>query len=267
MAGEAAGRVRLQRILAAAGLGSRRGCEEFLRTGRVAVNGVPSSLGDSADPSVDVVTLDGERVHAERLAYWIVNKPRGVVTTVRDPEGRPTIVELVPGRGLRLFPIGRLDRDTEGLVILTNDGPLAHALLHPSHGVEREYAVVVRGALSADAVRRLATGVRLEDGVTALARVSRVETRQGGETTSLQLTLIEGRKRQIRRSLESLGHRVISLRRIRMGSLLMGKIDVGAARPLSAAELRDLVRGTGLEGPSARRSGRNCALGRGNVRV
>ena len=139
------------------------------------VNGAVAKLGDRADPWRDDVTLDGESLRPQRPVYWMLHKPRGVLTSVRDPEGRPTVLELVPERGARVFPVGRLDRDSEGLLLLTNDGLLAHALLHPSHEVEREYEVVVRGAIEAEKLARLARGIRLEDGWTAPARVSRVQ--------------------------------------------------------------------------------------------
>jgi 23S rRNA pseudouridine2605 synthase len=227
-------------VLAAAGLASRRAAEAWIRGGRVTVNGHVARLGESVDPSRDIVCVDGERVGEEPLQYWLVNKPLGVVTTVRDPEGRAAILDLVPGLRARLFPVGRLDRASSGLVLLTNDGPLHHALLHPSHGIEREY------------FGRLAAGVELEDGRTAPARVARAERDEA--STSLYLTMIEGRKRQIRRALEALGHPVIALHRVRFGPLALGRLASGAARQLSAAERAQLLRAAGLEGSRARSS-------------
>jgi 23S rRNA pseudouridine2605 synthase len=237
-------RQRLQKILATAGVGSRRHAEELLRAGRVAVNGETAQLGESADPERDVVTVDGVPVEREPFAYWLVHKPRGVVTTVQDPQGRPTVIDLVPEaeRRVRLFPVGRLDRDTEGLVLLTNDGALAHVLLHPSHETEREYRVTVKGRVGQGALRRLAEGVELEDGITAPARVGRPRHDAVGETTRFTLTLIEGRKRQIRRALEALEHPVLRLLRVRMGPLRLGRLARGAARPLTAPERRALLR-------------------------
>ena len=229
------------------------------------VNGRTAALGESADPGRDVICVDGERVVTEALEYWLVNKPLGVVTTVRDPEGRAVVLELAPERRGRLFPVGRLDRDTEGLVILTNDGPLTHALLHPSHEVEREYAVRVRGRMPDSALRRLASGVELEDGRTAPARVERV--RLGEAETSLHLTLVEGRKRQIRRALRALGHPVESLRRVRMGSLRLGRLPSGGARRLTASEVASLRRAAELGGSAARSSRPNRARRRGNRRA
>ena len=201
-------------------------------------------LGDSADPARDAVAVDGVAVDAEPHAYWIVNKPRGVITTVRDPEGRPTVLDLVPEErsGVRLFPVGRLDRDTEGLVLLTNDGALAQALLHPSLGSEREYRVTVRGRAGPETLARLAAGVDLEDGPTAPARVGKPTYRARPVTTRFSLTLVEGRKRQIRRALEILGHPVVELVRVRMGPLRLTRLPVGEARPLNARERRALRR-------------------------
>jgi pseudouridine synthase len=200
------------------------------------VNGRIAELGDSADPERDVIEVDGTPVHPEPLAYWVVHKPRGVLTTVRDPFGRPTVVELLPESSERLFPVGRLDLDTEGLVLLTNDGRLAHALLHPSHQIEREYRVTARGRVAAKRLRQLAQGIALEDGVTAPARVGRPSYDAATGTTSFALTLIEGRKRQIRRALRALGHPVVGLLRVRMGPLRLGGLAPGAARRIDARE-------------------------------
>jgi pseudouridine synthase len=232
--------VRLQKILAAAGVASRRRAEDLLREGRVSVNGRVAALGESADPDRDVVDVDGAPVEREPLAYWVVHKPRGVLTTVHDPEGRPTVLDLLPARGTRLFPVGRLDRNTEGLVLLTNDGRIAQTLLHPSYEVEREYRVTVSGRIAATSLERLAEGVMLEDGLTAPAQVGRATWRPASGTSRFTLTLIEGRKRQIRRALESLGHPVVALLRVRMGPLHLGNLPIGAARRLSPRERRSL---------------------------
>jgi 23S rRNA pseudouridine2605 synthase len=229
-------RARLQKILAAAGIASRRGEEELLRAGRVGVNGVPATLGDSADPECDVVTLDGSPVEREAPAYWIVHKPRGVLTTVRDPEGRRTVVDLLPAHEARVFPVGRLDRDTEGLVLLTNDGALAQVMLHPSHETEREYRVSVRGRIAQEALERLAAGVDIDGRPTAPASVGRPDYDADADTARFRLTVIEGRNRQIRRALESLGHRVVRLVRVRMGPLHLADLAPGAARRLTSSE-------------------------------
>ena len=235
---------RLQKILAAAGVASRRASEDLIRAGRVSVNGEVANLGQSANPDRDTIAVDGEPIQRERLEYWIVNKPRGVLTTVSDPRGRPTVVELVPKRAVRLFPVGRLDFHTEGLVLLTNDGALAHTLLHPSFGTEREYQVTVRGRLQAASLRRLSKGVPLEDGVTAPARLGVASFDAEKQTTRFALTLIEGKKRQIRRMMTALGHPVVRLVRVRMGTLQLGELGLGEARPLRGRERRALLAGS-----------------------
>lgn len=219
------------------------------------VNGAPVRLGDSADPSRDAVCLDGKRVALEALEYWVVNKPRGVLTTARDPHGRGTVLDLLPERGVRLFPVGRLDRDTEGLLLVTNDGALAHALLHPSHGVEREYQVSARGHVRGGSLEQLARGVELDDGITAPAGIDRVRRDDRAGVTRFHLTLIEGRKRQIRRALQALGHPVVRLVRVRFGPLRLGQLPPGAARRLSPREQAALRRAAGM----ADRSHRNAS--------
>lgn len=206
------------------------------------VNGAVATLGDSADPERDVVALDGAPLQPAASAYWMLHKPRGVLTTVRDPRGRETVLDLLPADAPRLFPVGRLDRDTEGLVLLTNDGALAHVLLHPSFESEREYRVTVRGRVAKRTLEKLVLGVRLEDGVTAPARVGAAKFDDRTQTTRFSLTLTEGRKRQIRRALSALGHPVTALRRVRMGALRLGRLAPGKARVLSAGELRALRR-------------------------
>jgi 23S rRNA pseudouridine2605 synthase len=238
---ESGGRVRLQKLLANAGFGSRRDVERFVVEERVTINGRVATLGQSADPTRDDIRVDGERLARDKPAYWILNKPRGVVTTLRDEAGRRTVVDLLPRKAGRLFPVGRLDRETSGLLLMTNDGDLAHALLHPSLGNEREYHVQVKGRVSDATVARLERGVSLEEGRTAPARVSGVRFDPESATTTLDLTLVEGRKRQIRRSLLFLGHPVRRLSRVRMGPLRLGRLATGDARPLRAEERRRLL--------------------------
>jgi len=250
-------RIRLQKILAAAGVSSRRRAEELLRAGRVAVNGRTAGIGDRADPSHDVVTLNGERVGVEAREYWLVHKPLGVITTLRDPQGRPTVRELVPESRVRLFPVGRLDRDTEGLLLLTNDGELSQRLLHPSYEVEREYRVTVRGRVAASTLRRLERGIVLEEGVTAPAQAGGPVWNAAADVTRFSLTLIEGRKRQIRRALRALGHPVVRLLRVRMGPLRLGRLPAGRARRLRSEERRALGRVAGTQ-----QTGKRTAAGR-----
>ncbi len=233
---------RIQKILAAAGVASRRAAEDLIRAGRVTVNGVVATLGESADPDRDAISLDGERIQRESLEYWIVHKPKGVLTTVSDPQGRSTVVDLVRDSTVRLFPVGRLDLLSEGLVLLTNDGPLAHSLLHPSFGEEREYRVTVRGSFGRSTQRRITEGVELEDGLTAPARVGAVRFDPHTRTTRFALTLIEGKKRQIRRMMSELGRPVVRLVRVRLGPLELGQLEPGKARPLRARERRVLKR-------------------------
>lgn len=236
--------MRLQKILARAGLASRRGAEELVRSGRVAVNDAVASLGATADPERDRISVDGQPVLAQPLAYWILHKPRGVVTTTKDPQGRTTVLELLPeeARQERLFPVGRLDLDSEGLLLLTNDGEVAQAMLHPSLGCEREYRVTVRGRLSGATRRRLAAGIELEDGPMAPCRVERAGYDPASDASTFHLTLREGRKREIRRALASQGHPVLRLIRVRMGPLRLGRLRPRQARRLSAGERRALPR-------------------------
>lgn len=233
--------VRLQRLLASAGFGSRREVEALVAEGRVTVNGEIAELGGRARPGVDDIRLDGERVLSERPVYWIVNKPRGVVTTVRDDSGRRTVLDLLPRKLGRVFPVGRLDVETSGLLLLTNDGETAFAMLHPSLGSEREYRVNVKGAIDAKAITRLEKGVDLEEGRTAPGRVDDVRIDPKTQTSTFTLTLVEGRNRQIRRSLLILGFPVRRLVRERVGPLRLGKLAVGDARPLDPEERTALL--------------------------
>jgi len=235
-------RVRLQKLLASAGIASRRKCETLVREGRVTVNGQVATLGDSADPASDRVAVDGETVRAEPTEYWVVHKPAGVVTTRSDPEGRPTVLGLLPAAAQRrrLYPVGRLDRDSEGLVLLTNDGDLAHRMLHPRWGSDKEYRVVVRGEVTASTQQKLSQGVWLSDGRTAPAEVSASRADSKRNATIFRIVLREGRNRQIRRACAQLGHRVVQLTRLRVGPLELGALRPGDAREVKGAELRTL---------------------------
>jgi len=227
---------RLQKVLARTGIGSRRVCEELIAEGRVTVNGTVAELGRRVDPEADRVEVDGVPISVrEGLVHYLLNKPPGVVTTASDPQGRPTVVELVPAEP-RVFPVGRLDAETEGLLLLTNDGDLTHRLTHPSFGVEKEYLALVEGTPSPGALRRLREGVDLEDGRTAPARASL------RPPSSLTLVIHEGRNRQVRRMCEAIGHPVQRLVRVRIGPIADRQLAPGAWRPLTQDEVRALER-------------------------
>jgi 23S rRNA pseudouridine2605 synthase len=230
---------RLQKVLASRGWGSRRICEELIAAGRVTVNGEVAQLGRRVDTEHDHVEVDGAPVGIRpELVHYLLNKPAGVLSTASDPQGRRTVVQLVPDEP-RVFPVGRLDADTEGLLLLTNDGELANRLAHPSHGVEKEYLATVAthgGPVSAGAIRRLREGVELDDGPTAPARVSQPSP------GVLRITIHEGRNRQVRRMCEAVGHPVTRLVRTRIGPLRDRRLRPGTWRHLTAAEVRDLAR-------------------------
>jgi 23S rRNA pseudouridine2605 synthase len=229
---------RVQKVLARAGYGSRRAAEDLIRAGRVAVDGRVATLGDRVDPEVGLVTVDGVPVStAPNLVYYLLHKPTGVVTTAQDPEGRPTVVELVPADP-RVFPVGRLDYDTSGLLILTNDGTLAQLLTHPRHGVDKTYLAEVVGDPTRAAIRRLRDGLPLDDGPTAPARVRVVGTR--GDATAIELTLHEGRNRQVRRMCDEIGHPVRRLIRTRVGPVRDDRLRSGEWRTLTVEEVRAL---------------------------
>jgi 23S rRNA pseudouridine2605 synthase len=226
---------RLQKVLARIGLGSRRTCEELIAQGRVTVNGEVAELGRRVDPEEDQVALDGAPLPVlPGLVHYLLNKPVGVVTTADDPQGRLTVVQLVPPDP-RVFPVGRLDVDTEGLLVMTNDGGLAHHLTHPSYGVEKEYLVKVQGRPSAGALRTLREGVVLDDGITAPAEVG---VRGPGV---IRIVIHEGRNRQVRRMCESVGYPVTRLVRTRIGPLTDTRLSPGSWRHLSPEEVRALA--------------------------
>jgi 23S rRNA pseudouridine2605 synthase len=224
--------MRLNAYLARAGVASRRKADELIKAGRVTVNGEPGQLNTFVE-SRDVVEVDGERVAKQELTYYLLHKPAETVTTASDPQGRPTVVQLVPAAP-RVVPVGRLDADTTGALLLTNDGELAHRLAHPRYGVEKTYVVELARAPSDAQIEQLARGVDHEDGPTAPARARRVTK------TVVELTIHEGRNRQVKRMFEALGHRVVRLHRSVYAGLSADELEPGAFRDLTAAELDSL---------------------------
>ena len=226
---------RLQKVLASTGWGSRRVCEELIAEGRVTVNGEVAVLGRRVDADHDLIEVDGAPVGVRPgLVYYLLNKPAGVVTTAKDTHGRKTVVDLVPSEP-RVFPVGRLDADTEGLLLLTNDGDITHRITHPSHGVEKEYLVHVKGRLTPGELRRLREGVELDDGMTAPADASQPSP------GIIRLTIHEGRNRQVRRMCDAIGHPVLRLVRTRVGPITDRSLRPGDWRELSTGERRALT--------------------------
>jgi 23S rRNA pseudouridine2605 synthase len=233
--------IRLQKVLAAAGVASRRASEILIDRGRVEVNGqVVREQGVRVDPDRDVIRVDGARIPPPRRhVYLVVNKPRGVVSTLSDPEGRPTLADLVERRKERLFHVGRLDTDTEGLIILTNHGEFAHRLAHPSYEVEKTYLAEVEGIVDAATLKRMRGGLMLEDGP---VQPDKVTVKSRGEAKSLvEVTLHEGRNHIVRRMFDAVGHPVRRLSRIRIGPVRLGQLAQGASRELTSAELGALL--------------------------
>jgi 23S rRNA pseudouridine2605 synthase len=239
---------RVQKVLARAGFGSRRVAEDLVRDGRVAIDGQVARLGDRVDPAVARVSVDGVPVPtAPDLVYYLLHKPDRVVTTASDPEGRRTVVDLVPAEP-RVFPVGRLDYDTSGLLVLTNDGQLAQLLTHPRHGVPKTYLAEVTGAPSRAALHQLRTGIDLDDGPTAPAKVRVLGAR--GDATALEVTIHEGRNRQVRRMCDAIGHPVTRLVRTRVGPVRDERLRPGEWRDLTVAETRALYE-SASQGPPA----------------
>src|SRR5438132_553536 len=231
---------RLNKYLAHAGIGSRRHCESLIKGGRVSIDGrIVVDLATRVGPGQDV-KVDGEPIHAEKFVYWLVNKPRGYLCTNHDPSRRPLAIDLVPQINQRVYTVGRLDEDSEGLLLLTNDGDLANRLMHPRFGVEKTYQVQVAGVPTADDLQQLLKGVWLSAGHVRAKHVKR-EKKQG-ESTWLRIVLDEGKNREIRRMLARLGHKVVRLRRIGLGPLRLGTLPSGRARRLTKEEADALKR-------------------------
>lgn len=234
---------RLQKVLARAGIGSRRVCEDYIVRRRIRVNGEVAILGRRVHPESDVIEFDRVIVTTRAdLVHYLLNKPRGVVTTAHDPQGRQTVLDLLPS-DQRIFPVGRLDLDSEGLIVLTNDGDLAQALTHPSLGVEKEYLAELRGVPTRAALRQLREGIELEDGLTAPATVTLTD--EHGGNAAISIAIHEGRNRQVRRMCEAIGHPVRRLIRVRIGPIADPALSPGDWRVLTPSEVRSLHGATG----------------------
>ncbi len=234
---------RLHKVLASAGVCSRRAAERLMEQGRVEVNGrTITRPGSQVDPLRDAIKVDGKRVPktSRQKIYLMLNKPRGCVTTLADPEGRPTVGHLIRTVRSRVFPVGRLDFDSEGLLLVTNDGDLARDLMHPGTGVEKTYTVKVRGQPGENALRRLSRGISLDGGKARSSRLRRVKTSESSANSWLEVTVVEGRKHLVRRMLQSVGHPVLKLRRTRYDGIRLGKLAAGTFRHLTARELAGL---------------------------
>jgi 23S rRNA pseudouridine2605 synthase len=239
---------RLQKVLAHAGVASRRHCEELIVHGRVQVNGkVIRELGVKVDPEKDLILVDGRPIHKEEHVYLLLYKPTGVITSVHDPQGRRVVTDLLKGVKQRVYPVGRLDYNTSGLLLLTNDGELANRLAHPSYEIDKVYRAWVKGVPTAEEVKRLATGILLEDGMTAPGKAQLLTVSPARDRALLELTIHEGRNRQVRRMCEAIGHPVLSLERIRFGFLTLDGLEPGGYRPLTTAEVERLKRGLAVD--------------------
>jgi len=225
--------------LADRGLASRRKAEDLIREGRVTVNGKVAVIGEKADPEKDAIKLDGRRLSvSQEKMYVLFYKPKNVVTTLRDPEDRPTVMDLLPIPKPRLFPVGRLDYDAEGVILLTNDGDLAHQLAHPSHEVPRTYWVKVKGKPEKEEMQRLSRGIRLEDGITAPCAIAPLRETEGN--TWVEMVLHQGKNRQVKRMWEKIGYPVLKLKRVGFGGLKLGSLQPGEYRLLRPEEVQKL---------------------------
>lgn len=253
--------VRLHKVLAEAGIGSRRKCEEIIEEGRVEVDGeFVTELGTTVDPAKQKITVDGQRIRVRRKQYFILNKPVGVISTNFDQDGRTRVIDLLPQEE-RLFTIGRLDRQSEGLIIVTNDGELANQLAHPRYGVAKTYHVEVAGAVSVDAIKMVQSGVYIAEGFIK-AESCRLK-RKLPKSSILEIILREGKNREIRRLLAKIGHKVLRLRRVAIGPLKLGEVPAGAFRELTPTEVKSLRDSSGKApssgGPKRKTAGRREA--------
>ncbi len=248
---------RLQKVLASAGIGSRRHCEEYIRDGRVTVDGQQvSELGIKVDPDAQKVCVDGERIRFQKRQYFIVNKPVGVVCSNADPQGRPRVIDLLPPWHGRLFSVGRLDESSEGLLIVTNDGELAHELAHPKFQVERVYRCIIAGVPNDDTFKILRQGLHFTEGKFRMRDVRRVKS--SGKSTLVEVVLTEGQNREVRRLFARVGHKVLKLRRVAFGPIKLGELETAAYRPLTPSEVRVLKQYASSD-PSGRPSWRRSS--------
>lgn len=232
---------RLQKVLAEAGIASRRKCEEFITSGRVQVNGqVVTTLGVKVDPQADEIQVDGKAINQQKKIYVILHKPKGVITSANDPGGRKVVTDFLPGISERVYPVGRLDYDTEGLLVLTNDGEFAHLLTHPKHHVPKTYHATVKGVPHGSLLEKLRTGVLLDDGMTYPAEVEYADINPEKNETVVEITIYEGRNRQVRRMFESISFPVIRLKRIKFGPIFLTGLPRGKYRHLSDQEIKEL---------------------------
>ncbi|RKN84625.1 pseudouridine synthase [Paenibacillus ginsengarvi] len=232
---------RLQKVLAQAGVASRRKCEEYISAGRVQVNDeTVTTLGVKVDPAVDSIKVDGRLINKQRNQYILFNKPKGVITSTTDPEGRSVVNDYLKDIKERIYPVGRLDYDSEGLLLLTNDGELANLLTHPRHHVPKTYHATVEGVPHGDLLDKLRAGVKLEDGMTAPAELEYLDIDPEKNETIISITIHEGRNRQVRRMFEAIKYPVIRLKRVQFGSLLLAGLQRGKHRKLTAQEVEEL---------------------------
>ncbi|MGG4395136.1 pseudouridine synthase [Paenibacillus thiaminolyticus] len=233
---------RLQKIMANAGVASRRKCEQLILDGKVEVNGeVVTALGVKADPATDIITVNGKPITANaNKVYAAFHKPKGVITSMSDPEGRKTVLDFVKGIGGRVYPVGRLDYDTEGLLLLTNDGDLANMLMHPRHHVAKTYHATVKGIPHGDLLEKLREGIQLEDGMTQPAEVEYHDVDMERKSATISITIYEGRNRQVRRMFEAIGHPVVKLKRVQFGNIFLQGIPRGKFRHLTKSEVNEL---------------------------
>lgn len=232
---------RLQKILAAAGVASRRKCEELILQGKVEVNGqAVTALGTKADPANDIITVNGKAIATEKKIYMMFNKPKGVITSASDPQGRKVVTDFLAGVRERVYPVGRLDYDTEGLLLLTNDGEFANLLTHPKHHVPKTYLATVKGVPHGTQLDRLKEGIMLEDGMTSPAEVEYQDVDPDKNEATIRITIYEGRNRQVRRMFEAISHPVVRLKRIKFGELSLQNLKRGRYRLLTAQEVNEL---------------------------